>query len=215
MGMCGNGAGGLMTSVDIPMSSDTYLSGYTAQTTVNYSTSTVMYVGEAAGYAACTRKSLLKPDFSLIPAGRLFASAILKITPTVDYTSNVRTMRAYRCLRAVVYAQATWVIYSTGNNWGTAGCSNSSTDYDGAVELGNMSVPNPPTLNVPLEMTLDASELQKIYDGTYVNNGIVLLMDTQVDDQCGYATTEHATATYRPIITINHLGMDNFFSFFL
>lgn len=32
----------------------------------------------------------------------------------------------YECLRAWVEAQATWNIYSTGNNWGTAGGTNAS-----------------------------------------------------------------------------------------
>ena len=54
-------------------------------------------------------------------------------------------------------------------------------------------------------MTLDHAELQKLYDGTYTNNGIVLFMATQDNDMIQYASTENATTGYRPVITIIYI----------
>ena len=192
-------AGG--TTVDIPMSADTFLDSNSP--TLNRSTETEIYIGEwNAGTQ--TGRTWIIPDFSGIPAGKTFLTATLKLTPVIDLSSNARTVSAHRCLRDVVNDQATWNIWKTGNNWGTAGASNSTTDYDGAVVLGTMAVPASPTLNVTLEMSLDASELQKLYDGTFVNNGIVLFVDTQANDMIAYASREHGTAAYRPVITIKY-----------
>jgi hypothetical protein len=65
-----------------------------------------------------------------------------------------------------------------------------------------MSQPAAPTLNTPIEMTLSASELQKLFDGTYTNNGIILFVETQSADMVVYASKDNATAAYRPVIEI-------------
>jgi hypothetical protein len=200
-----------MPTVDIPMTSDAYLDS--ASPTANTETEATMYVGEQAGGTDTTR-TWIKPDFSTIPTGAIFTSAVLHLTPIVDLSSNARTMSAHRCLRDVVANQVTWNIWKTSNNWATAGCSNSSSDYDGAVVLGTMTQPASPTLNTALDMTLSASNLQKLFDGTYTNNGIILFVDTQSDDMIGYASTNHATSAYRPTITITYTTGGGFFLFF-
>lgn len=189
-------------TVSLPMLEDTFFLSSTA--TTNYATNTSLYVGEDNA-ATSTGRSWVKPDFSTIPAGATFLSAALNLTPILDRITNARTMRVHRCLRDVVVAQATWNIWKTSNNWATAGASNSSSDYDGAVELGNVALSATPTLNVPIPVTLSASELQKLFDGTYVNNGIILFVDTQTNDQVRFASTDHATAGYRPTIDLTYI----------
>jgi hypothetical protein len=189
-------------TVNIPFSADTYLQSNAA--TKNYATNTSWYVGDSNASAAIGR-AWGKPDFSSIPANATFLSSIFHPTPIADLTSNARTMRMHRCLRDVVANQATWNIWKTSNNWGTAGASNNSTDYDGAVEIGNMACLATPVLNVAMSMTLAAAEFQKLYDGTYTNNGIVLFMDTQTDDMTQYASQEHATSAYRPYFTVIYM----------
>ena len=64
-----------------------------------------------------------------------------------------------------------------------------------------------PVLNAEMTMTLSADgvvEFQKMYDGTYVNNGLVLFMDTQSNDNTAYASTEHETEAYRPNFVITY-----------
>jgi len=191
----------VLVSVDIPMLQDTYLD-FGAPTS-NFDTSTQLNIGSSPA-GTNPYRTWIKPDFSSIPSGIVFQSAIFYITPIGDASSNARTMDARRCLRVVVSNQATWNVFSTGNNWGTAGCSNSTTDYDGAVAIGTMTQPASPTLNVPLQMTMTASELQKLYDGTYANNGIILFVDVQNADGIPYASTDNATSAYRPFITVTY-----------
>jgi hypothetical protein len=189
-------------SIDVAMASDTMLVSSAA--TTNYNTDTSMSIGESNA-AVSTRRGLVKPNWASIPAGKRIVSATLKLVPITDTSSNARTMYAHRVLRNVNFGQCTWNVFSTGNNWGTAGCSNSTTDYDGAVALGSMAVPASPTLNAQMSMTLLAAEIQKFYDGTYSDYGIVLFVDTQSDDMIVYATTDHATAAYRPILTVEYI----------
>ena len=192
-------------TVNLPNSADTYLSQATA--TTNFDTSVVLSIGDNAGGTAI-RRAWIKSDFSAIPAGRRFVSAVLNLNPDADGSSNARTMSAHRCLRAVVSNQATWNIFSTGNNWGTAGASNSSTDYDGATALGTMAVSASPTIDVFLQMTFTAAgvaEYQKLYDGTYTNNGIILFVATQNTDRINYDSQDSTTANLRPFITVTYV----------
>jgi hypothetical protein len=193
-------------TVDIPLAFDTFLQSLSP--TTNRDTDVNIGVGENNATASIERQ-LIKPDFSLILAGHRIISASLYLTPVGDFSSNARTMSAHRTLRAVVSAEATWNIYSTGNNWGTAGCSNSTTDYDGAIEMGTGTIPASPTLNVALEAitfsVAGCAELQKLFDGTYTNNGLVLFVDTQTNDLIRYASTDNGTAAYRPYITVTYI----------
>lgn len=198
-----------MPTIDIPISEDTQI-GSSAPTT-NYSTANNINVGEQNNASAIWR-SWIKPNFTSIPVNANITSAILKLTPIMDLSDNARTMYAHRCLRDVVSNQATWNIWKTSNNWGTAGASGSGTDFD-ATALGSMSQPASPTLNTPLSLTLSAAEIQKFYNGTYTNNGIILFVDTQVNDMISYASVDHATSAYRPIITITYT-IPGFFLFF-
>lgn len=153
-------------SVNLPNSADTMMSS--AAATTNFDANILINVGRN-GAAGAIFRSWIKPNFATIPAGMRFVSAVLNLNPDTDTSSNARTMSAHRCLRAVVSNQATWNVYSTGNNWGTAGASNSTTDYDGATALGTMAVAASPTIDVFLQMTFTAAgvaELKKLYDGT-------------------------------------------------
>jgi hypothetical protein len=51
-----------------------------------------------------------------------------------DGAGGTPTLKAARLLRDWVENQATWNVYSTGNNWGTAGAANTSSDVSGAVD---------------------------------------------------------------------------------
>jgi len=193
----------MTTIVDLPMLSDTMVQDNAP--TTNNNSSEYLATGESSTGSYIFR-SLIKIDFSSIPAGQNILSATLKMTPVIDDSSNARTMYAHRILRDVVFAEATWNIYKTGSNWGTGGCSNSSSDYDGAVILGSATQPASPTLNSAdsFTMSLTASEIQKLYDGTLSNYGIALFVSTQSNDEIIYASTNNATSTYRPKVTVEY-----------
>ena len=179
--------------------------------TTNYESAISFGVGES-NVAARIIRSIVKPDFSPV-SGYIITAATLKLTPMIDFSDNARTLYAHRVLRSVTMTQATWNVYSTGNNWGTAGCGNSTTDYDGAVVLGSTTQPASPTIDSPgfVSMTLDATELQKMNDGTYTNNGIVLFVATESSDEIVYHSKESTTSAYRPIITVTYKTPTNHF----
>lgn len=193
-------------SADIPLTANNAFLSSSATTNFN----NIIRVGESNAAAAIYR-SWIQPDYSSIPssAQAYILTAILKMTPITDNSDNARTMSAHRCLRAVNTSQATWNIFSTGNNWGTAGASNSTTDYEGGVTLGTQTQPASPTLNSAdsFQMTLLASEIRKFHDGTYTNNGIILFVATQTNDLIEYADRSNATVEYRPKLTVTYLPL--------
>lgn len=178
----------------IVASEDNYMQSNAA--TTNFTTDPRIFIGEAGGAVSITR-SWVKPDFTGIPALSLISAGAINFIPDYDDSSNARTLFAHRCLRATVNNEQTWNVFSAGNNWGTAGASNSSTDYDGAVTLGSMAQAAAPTLGTLLPMTLLASEIQKMFDGTYTNNGIILFVDTQSNDQIGYGSEDNVSPSKR------------------
>lgn len=203
-----------MPSMNLPIASDTMI--VREDPTGNFSTIADFYVGEYTPAGNVLERAFVKPDFSDI-AGKEIISATLKMTPIYRNSDNTRTMYAHRVLRDVNYSQVTWNEYSTGNNWGTSGCSNSTTDYDGSVVIGSATVPYNITLNSALsfQMVLDADEIQKFNDGTYPNYGLFLFVNGENDDFVGYAAKENTTASYRPLITVDYIDRTKRFYSFL
>jgi hypothetical protein len=101
---------------------DTAISQRSWEVDVNYGTSSNIFLGESNQSAY-----ILKFDLSGL-AGKTINYAYLKIYETM--AGYQHQMYAYRLLRTDWSEnQATWNIYKTGSNWGTAGSLNASTDY--------------------------------------------------------------------------------------
>lgn len=101
------------------------------QTSTNYGTTDLLQVGNARVGSDDFRRSLYKFDISSIPAGSVISSATLTLTGDYSTTGGVPssgTFYCYRCTRNWVKGEATWTIYSTGNNWATSG-GGAGTDY--------------------------------------------------------------------------------------
>jgi hypothetical protein len=197
-----------LKTMNIPMTSSIYIDS--VNPTSVYPSNSIINVGNSNAAGNETFRGFLLPNYSVVPNGSFIQSAVLKITPTADLSSNARTMRAFRVRLTVGYAGAvgpSWNNRQQGgisSPWSTAGCGDSTLDYIGATELGNMSVPASPTLNTPLSMTLLATEIQSFYDGTYGNKTIVLFVDTQANDCISYASAYSTTEAYKPYITITY-----------
>lgn len=95
--------------------------------TTNYASETANYIGNTNG-AGFIERNIMIMDFSSLPAGATITSAILGYYRLS--TLGNQTIYASRVVRAdVATGQMTWTIYKTSNNWATAGCGNTSTDY--------------------------------------------------------------------------------------
>ncbi len=107
---------------------DTYISA--ADTSTNFGSATTMIIGVAAN-----RRCLVEFDLSTIPAGATINSATLRCYVNASLGNGVTlSVAAYRVIRNWVEGETTWNIAQTGTNWGTAGCSNTTTDRDGTAE---------------------------------------------------------------------------------
>lgn len=110
--------------------------------------------------------------------------------------AGAETIHFQKILRAWVETEATWNIYSTGNNWGTAGC-NATSDrdtadscvisYPGGFATGDIDSTTNSTL---------IAEVEAIINGTLANNGWKFLSVPSM------AMPANATATIRPILTV-------------
>jgi hypothetical protein len=100
--------------------------------TSNNGTSDKFYIGNSSKNRGILKFDLTKGT-NPPPTG-----AIVIGTPQIElYCGGYRTSKtlaAYECLKNWVESQVTWNIYSTGNNWDTAG-----GDYD-ATALGSVAV---------------------------------------------------------------------------
>lgn len=105
-----------------PSTIDTFLTE--ASATNNAGTNIFLYVKPTTSRL----RTILTFDFSaVIPAGVTITLATLSLYTVTALAS--RTITVYRLLRTNwVEAQATWNIFKTSNNWGTAGALNTTTD---------------------------------------------------------------------------------------
>lgn len=96
----------------------------------NYGTNAALAVGDDHPTVSLAYRSLIAFDLSAIPAGSTITSAMLSLWEVGAGSSGGGpaswAVELRRILMNWVEAQATWNIYSTGNNWGTAGCGNAT-----------------------------------------------------------------------------------------
>jgi len=181
---------------------DTYI--LSSSPTTNYGTSSVIVVGQVLPFATPEiNRGLIKFDISSIPSNSSIVSANLYLWVSADDSSNARTLSAYRVLRAWVEAQATWNVYSTGNNWGTAGCSNTSTDRE-AASIGSASVGASESVGTMITIALNTAKVEEWINGTLTNNGLLLKVDTESSDKYSYDSSSSGTAGERPKLVIEY-----------
>lgn len=176
---------------------DSYIQN-TAPTT-NYGTSILLLTGEASNI----NRFLIKWDLSSIPSNAIVSSAVLSIYVNSDYSNNARTLSAYRVLRVWTEAGVTWNKYDGSNDWGTAGCSNTTSDRE-ATDIGNASVGANPVVGSEIAITLTASKVQEWISGSLTNNGLLLKVDTENADSMWYHSHEGTTANLRPKLVITY-----------
>jgi hypothetical protein len=182
---------------------DTFIDSSTP--TTNYGTGVFMGVGEVNAATEITR-SLIKWDLSSIPPSATITSATLSIyiQGNLGANANDRSVYAYRVLRAWTEAGATWNKYDGTNDWGTAGCSNTTSDRE-ATDIGSAAVAKSLPNGTEIQISLTPSKVQEWISGALTNNGILLKDDVEVDEEYNYHTHEGATANLRPKLVINYI----------
>jgi len=188
-----------MTTFTANPSGDTVLASGAA--TTNYDTLDPLYLGES-NVSSNAYRDLLKFDLSSIPTNAIVSSATLRLNMSANvWGAGGTTVQVYRQLRAWVSAQATWNIYSTGNNWATAG-GFGAADCE-QTGIGSL-VQNTASGTGNQTWTLTASAVQAMFSGVFTNNGFLMKADSEIDMYGTYISNENGTPGNRPLLTIEY-----------
>lgn len=137
------------------------------------------------------------------------ARVVVKITTALGASDNMAVeMYELRSARDFVEAEATWNIYKTSNNWGTAGAGNTSSDI------------HSPFLDSSATLTSSSTDMSFKIPGVNItdtlnNVGVVLMIgrsnydgatNTSVNATIG--SDDNTTAGNRPIITVYYTEME-------
>lgn len=155
---------------------------------------------------ADTFRSCIKFDLSSIPAGSTINSATLTMTHAEAgnwRASNNRAVSIYRLLRSFTEG-LTWNRYDGTNNWGTAGCANTTSDRESA-NIGSSTVTTGEADESEKSWTLTASKIQEMLTGgSFSNNGFLIKTDTEDNDRQQWHSGESATESKRPKLVIDY-----------
>ena len=191
-----------MPTVVLPVTLDTFI--IASNPTNSLDTEVYIGTGEDNTATGAIRRSIIQCSGltdGTIPATATITSAILTLTVHLDTSTNARTHRWYRMIRPDIdITTATWNIYKTGSNWGTAGGFN-ATDCE-QTDICSKALANNLSVNSAQDFTLTTSAIQEIVRGTWGANFLLGKADTELNDGYTWHSSEASTAGYRPYITV-------------
>jgi PKD repeat protein len=179
---------------------DTYILSSSAAS--NYGAIVDMGVGEDNGGTNKTARSLIKFDLSSLPANATITSATLSLWTSQDLSSNTRTVRVYRLKQAFSETQATWNKATSTTSWQTVGASGAN-DRE-STEVGSVQILDNVLLNTEKQIVLTPAKIQEMRNGTFTNNGFIIVADTETNDRFAYKTSDNTSATQRPKLVIQY-----------
>ena len=191
----------MATTVTIPVANDTSINSYSD--TTNWGGSAVIHIGDS-NTAVATGRAIL--NFAGLTAGSVPTNAIvtgatLSIYANGDLASNASTVSVYRLKRTPVYNQCTWNIYSTGNNWTTAGAFHA--DDCEQTSIGTLGLTATETLNQYKNIPLTASAVQEIVSGSHAFNHLLIKTLAETDNRYNYDSLEETGNNY-PTMTVTY-----------
>lgn len=166
----------------------------------NYGTEVDLYVGAKAAWGNAPNRTLIKFDLSSIPDNAKINSVILSmyVNSTVAAPANGGDWKVYRLKKEWVESEATWNIYSTGNNWTAAGGFNVADCEQ--TEISSRSFTNSETLNEFKDFTIVATKKSDIDLGY----GWLIKSVLENDDLLIFSSSDNATAGNRPKLVIEY-----------
>lgn len=185
-----------------PAGLDTFIASGSA--TGNFGSNAELRFGIYTTFAPGIVRPLIKFVPGL-PAGAQISSTVLTVTLAAaggTFSSHNNSFSVHRVKRAWNGSQATWNVYSTGNNWGTAGCDNTTTDR----EAGAIGTSGTFTNGDAVGKTYNVSLTGSSWDALDLGNGWVVIASDEVNSPACFrlASSDHATASYRPKLVITY-----------
>ncbi len=178
------------------------------QATTNFATDNRIISGENNSVTSI-QKGLIKLSLTSIPTGSKISAATLSFWVVAENSNNIRIKRVFRVKRDWVESEATWNIYSTGNNWQVAGCGGAN-DVE-AADIGSTSIGDSPGAGDQIDFELDGAlsdyaEIEAMV-GTgpaFTNNGFLIKTDTEDADEIQFDSSSSVTAGERPRLAITY-----------
>lgn len=133
------------------------------QSNVNDNNGTAAFI--QVGETGTDYRGLIKFDLTAIPANATVTEAILYMASASSASGQAHTF--HRLVREWGETTSTWSLADTGISWGTAGCANTTTDYN-STSLGAMTHPASGVFD-SLDIT---ATVQNWIDGTNPNYGL-------------------------------------------
>ena len=161
---------------------DTYLLSKSANK--NYGDEMELEVGESSAAQDEVARGLIRFDLSSIPANAVVTSAWLSLWPAVDSAENDRTIRAYRLKTGFEEAGATWQEAAAGVRWEAEGAS--GVDDRESVAIGSAPILGSEPVGVEKKIMLSTSKVEEWIDGTFANHGLLVVVETELDDRFSY-----------------------------
>lgn len=185
---------------DAAAGNDTFIKSTAA--TTNYGTIYWFASGEPNHEVNAYYAMLIKFDYSQIPASAILDYCAIQLTiETNNYNDNATVIKVYRSKRNVNETQATWNVYSTGNNWTSPG--GFHADDCEQTEIGSANLSDSQVvgdiITIPLAVRTRA-ELETYSGYLYLNTTV------KNNDLYTFCSSDHATPSLRPqLVIIYHL----------
>lgn len=170
--------------------------------TTNYTSGTTYESTKYTTYDNDRTNILIKFDLSGITGTVDVISSTITMTQTSG--SGADAVCFYRLLRDWVVGEATWNIYSTGNNWASAGGAYNNSDRDPDLTASLSNVTSAQAYDFTGEQL--CQDVEDMINGTVDNYGWIICVPTvQTDGQSHvWASADNATESSRPKLTITY-----------
>lgn len=130
------------------------------------------------------------------------SSATLRVYKTDGNDISGSNLEAYLLRRNPVHNQATWNVYSTGNNWGTAGAKNTTTDIVSPASV-TQTGPGTSTGYVALTSATLATDIETAINAAATTIGWVIA-STDAFTRIVLAADQAGTAAQRPYLEFTY-----------
>ena len=166
-------------------------------------------VGDNSEGANNAARSFLEFDITSIPSGDSIDDVIVSLWEFGANGTGSWNVELRVVLQSIVHSQVTHNIYSTGNNWASAGCSTDGTDRRAAISKAVSFDGTSAGAFVDFDGATVDQDFQDWLDGTTVNNGYLVFAPTAENQGAArkdnsLRSSEATTASERPKAVIVH-----------
>jgi len=156
----------------------------------NYGTDTTLRMGKVSTITARTLLQFADPAITGV------TSSTLTLTVSSEAADVTSYFQVHRLKVAWVEAQSTWNIRSTGNNWTTAGAFDAADCEQAYISISaGVSATAPAGTQVPFTLPV-------LWADTDLGYGWLIRGQAENSDYFLMASSDHATASYRPKLTV-------------